>query len=277
MKRFPANTVLKHIGLGFVLVSVVVFLTLMFSLLGAISCAVVSGMILGAARLGKLRSILVSLVFPGVTLILAHVSHALQERENIQFSSVCFGSFWIAYFVTYGLVLLERKAPQPAVQGAAGGPAAPREHDAGLPFRTDAASDSASQASGEPRLEELRGRWSCQTSAQDGQSHTKLLEIDGDRFALSTADPSGRTLSVARGGVRFEKLGPFNTLKILNCDGAFPPDKRAVSPPTWVYRIEAQALTLVLNLESPPGELRPTIETYIKLPDEPRQQGVSEL
>ena len=270
MKRFLANKVIKHIGLGIVLVSVVVFLTLMFSLLGAISCAVVSGMILGAARSGMWRSLLVSLVFPAVTLVMAHVSHALQERQNLQFSLICFGSYWIAYFLTLGIVLLERKSPHPPAQLLAAA-VVPGEGEPAPPSGTGVAGDPAPllrcasiEPTSQPSLDELLGRWSCTTIDSDGQPHTKVMEIDGESLALNITDSKGRTLSVAQGGMRLEKWGPFKTLKVLNWVTNAPAggDERAVAAPVWVYRIQGQTLTIALNLEvSPPGP-PPVMETY---------------
>jgi hypothetical protein len=271
MKRFPVMMLLKTIGLGMVLVSVVVFLTMMFSLLGAISCAVVSGMIMGAARQGKVWSGFVSLVSPAVALILAHVSNALPDLQNLQFSLVCLGAYWIAYFLTSGLVLLERKQPPPSarsntLRGATAGGCEP-----GFPTIPDAISSVAVAASrvpsGEPSLEELTGKWSCSTSGPDGQLHTKVMEIDGTRLALSITDAGGRTSSLAKGGVKLERLGPFKTLKILNweVDWSGGSAERVPFTPTWVYRIEGRTLTLALNLEALPGGIEPVIETYVKL------------
>ena len=284
MKRFPATSVLKQIGLGLVLVTVVVFLTLMFSLLGAISSAVVSGMILGAARTGKLRSILVSLVFPAVTLVMAHVSHALQERQNLQFSLICFGSYWIAYFLTFGIVLLERKPAQSSAPSLSTNVVAPEKCEPvrGSETGTDSAPTPLLPAAspepvGETGVEELRGRWSCTTIGLDGQSHTKVMEIYGDRFALSVTDSKGRTLSAAHGGLRLEQWGPLRALKISNCESKSLEgrDESALFAPVWVYRIEGQTLTIALHLDISPHGPAPTMETYFKLPEHPRQTGAS--
>ena len=222
MQRFLASKVIKHIGLGIVLVSVVAFMTLMFSLLGAISCAVVSGMFLGTARQGMLRSILVSLVFPAVTLVMAHVSQALQERQNVQFSLVCFGSYWIAYFVTCGLVLLERKAPQPSCNRLAARVVASRESELGRRSGTGLAGGAPFiEPANDSGVAELRGRWSCTTIGSDGQSRTKVMELDDDRFALRVTDCRGRLLSIAQGGLRLDQRGLFWTLTIsLNLNSA---------------------------------------------------------
>ena len=272
MKHFLSNKVVKHIGLGVVLVVVVTFLTLMFSLLGAISCAVVCGMILGVARQGTWRSILVSLVFPAVTLVVAHASHALEERQNIQFSLVCLGSYWVAYILTYGLVLLERKPPQPKAQNSVADTLAFGGDTYGQKPGLDTPTPVLSAVSADPgsALEphELRGKWSCKTTDVEGQPHTKTMEIDGDRIVLSVTDSRGRQLTAAKGGMRLEEVGPFRTLRISNWE-VNSLDRRgehAVSELIWVYRIEGQRLSLALNLDSSPQRPPPMVETYFKLP-----------
>jgi hypothetical protein len=207
MKCFRIRAALRQIGLGIALVSIVVLLTTVFSLLGAISCAVLLGMIMGAARQWRRQAILVSLVVPAVTLVLAQVSQALTARQNPVFSMVCFGAFWMAYLMTCGLILLERKQPPGPVQPLPGTSArAPGDTPGPAAL---AAGTAPAAPPRELALAELGGKWVSEIAGRDGHSHQRVIEIAADRFVLIDIDPAGQPRCLAKGTVQLEKPGHF--------------------------------------------------------------------
>jgi hypothetical protein len=65
MNFFSTKIVLQQFVLWCVLAAVVALLTLLFTVLGTITCAVLMGMMLAAVRHGPLRAFSISLVCPG--------------------------------------------------------------------------------------------------------------------------------------------------------------------------------------------------------------------
>ena len=171
---------LTRIGVWCALVGVTVLLTVLFSFLGNLTCAVLSGMILGAARRWRWNEIPISLVFPAVILGLSHYSKLELPPGKVHLIAlVCGAAFWGVYGMTFGLYFLEKKQ-----EVSPGGTA-----------------ETAPSAGPEFRLATLRGSWTCEDSAGNGSTQCKTLRIEEGKFALTVSEPGGRVRVLARGEV----------------------------------------------------------------------------
>jgi len=227
-------------------------------------------MIMGAARPWRRLGLLVSLVFPTVTLSLAQMSNALPARQSLLFATVCFGAFWISYLLTLGLVFMERKQePRPVARGAGPAPTADRTE---LNSRLESAAAVAAPLAAppaEPNVEELRGKWLCETGGRDGHPHKKIIEITDGQLVWSDINPQGHHRLLAQGAVKLERLGPFNILRVLanEAQPSAPSTQTSSLAPTWIYRFADQAFNIATHFEAAASGLEPSVETYRRIPD----------
>lgn len=171
---------LTRIGIWCALVGGTVLLTVLFSFLGNLTCAVLSGMMLGAARRWRWNTIPVSLVFPAVILFLAHFSKLELPPGRVHLVAlVCGAAFWGVYGMAFGLSFLEKK------------PEMPPGSTAETPVNTPP----------EFRMAILRGSWKCEDSAATGSPQCKTLRIEADKFSLSVSERGGPLRVIARGDV----------------------------------------------------------------------------
>jgi len=189
MNSQSGRLMFNQMALWAVLVAVVGLLTLLFSLLGTISCAVIVGVMMGASRRLRWQALPISIVFPAVIVSLSQVSKTeLDWSHTIKMASLCFGVFWATHVVTYLLMFLERppesqatNLPQPA---------------------TASAGTTQPDVVAACCLEDLRGKWHCETTAPDGQTQEKIMIIGEHEFSLSQKTGDGQRL-LARGKVEW--------------------------------------------------------------------------
>ena len=171
---------LTRIGVWCALVGVTALLTVLFSFLGNLTCAVLSGMILGAARRWRWNAVPISLVFPAVILGLSHYSKLELPPGKVHLIAlVCGAAFWGVYGMTFGLYFLERKQEVPL----------------------EVTAETAPSAKPEFRLAALRGSWTCENSAANGSTQCKTLRIEEGKFALTVSERGGRVRVIACGEV----------------------------------------------------------------------------
>lgn len=222
MNAPPIKVCLKSVGLWTLFVSVVVLLTVVFSFLGTISCAVIAGMAMAASRIWNGRVIASSLVFPAVVLTLAHFSKIdLVSNGRLTVATVSFGAFWGTFLLTFLVMLLERRdGGRPAMKTADPSASTRRQVDgeSGSGQREVAAGIvTAANPAGRPAelsLQALQGRWSCEVGATNGPSSRKIIEIAGDRFVLSVGNSDGSAQVCGEGVVKLEVSGPLHTLHL---------------------------------------------------------------
>ena len=86
------------------------FLSVIFNILGTITCAVLAGMMMGAFKGAKWLSALVSMVFPGVFFGLVRTARVeLTQQQVILLGALCFGTFWATYLVSASCSSSNRK------------------------------------------------------------------------------------------------------------------------------------------------------------------------
>ena len=189
----PIRVAIRYAGRWSAIIFFVVLLTLIFSFLGTIICAVLAGMMMGATKHPRWQAMAIAVVFPAVIFTLLRGSRAeLLERQIIELALLCFGAFWATYLVTGFVIWFERK--QAAIVTPASEPAA----ETGLVH---------TGASHEPTLEPLciealQGEWVCQPVPSDPPAQQKKLAIEGDKVTLSLIEDNGQTRPVAEGKVR---------------------------------------------------------------------------
>lgn len=257
----------KRIGLGLAILSIVILMTLLFSLLGTICCAGLLGMILGARGQWRWSTLLVSAIFPAVIVIFARMTQTLSWQQCISAALVCFGGgFWGTYLLSFGLVKLERKtAARPPSQTSPGAKA--RQTSTTEPAHDASASARDPAFASESSLNELQGQWCCETAGNNGQVQRKLIEISNDHLALSLIEPDGRRSCLAKSPVRLEQVGPFRTLKLLHIESGLSPSGADARPATgiWVYRVATETLTIAWNFDRTSPGLPPGSETFKKV------------
>jgi hypothetical protein len=172
----------------------VVLLTLVFSFLGTLICAALSGMMMGATKAPKKISIPFSAFFPCVLVgVLRAQKSELAGTQLILLAVLCLASFWIVHLTGAVLMAYEKRDTT----------------DRSIP-----ASTVPTSALPKLRLEELEGHWSCEVCGADGRIQRRFLEIKNGVLALSTMDAEGRVCSCTRGCVELVAPSGISTLLV---------------------------------------------------------------
>lgn len=174
------------------LTGVSVLLTLLFSVLGNLTCAVVAGLILGSGRRWQWNAVPVSLIFPAVVLALSYYSHVeLPPAKVYLLALVSLGAFWGVLGLTFGLRFLERKGESPPRAVAGSASIQRTEAPPTLPFN----------------LAALEGCWTCEGTGTGGTLRTKTLRIQDGKFVLTERRLRSREQVMARGDLSLSQTG----------------------------------------------------------------------
>ena len=201
---------LTYIGVGGVLVGLTVLLTVLFSFLGNLTIAGITGLMLASARKWRWSVIPISAVFPAVILGLSHFCKIELPPGKVHvIALVCSAVFWGVYGVTFCLHLLEQKEgiPRATTQGRTGLPNGSSRTESDVARGFSAA--------------ELRGDWFCEVAAPGGSLQHKALRIENNRFVLTVTEPDGRRREIARGNVNVAQRG---TVEVMVSFKAAPQD-----------------------------------------------------
>ena len=194
-------------------------LTLIFSFLGAILCAVLAGMMVAVARLPAWHSFVISLISPGVLLTILRTSKAdMSDRQMAVLTLLCLGCFWLTYVVAWGLRLYEQKgqansAVAAARRGSAGSAAGAAGERAGASAAPGPGSPPAfsAAAGGALTLEALQGQWRCGLGA-NGSTRQKLMKIERERLELICNDEAGAVSFATQAQIRLSLAEPLPVL-----------------------------------------------------------------
>ncbi len=198
MNATPLRVAGRYLLAWALVIFFVVLLTFIFSFLGAIMCAVLAGMMLGAARLGRWHNVLASLIFPGAIFGVLRTARAeLLDWQLAAVMALCFAAFWLTYFVASGLIFYEHKGQPGASRPAAKAP-------------TPVADQFPSE---DLNLEALQGRWSCVAGGVNGNRTCKTMAIEREALVLSVADAKGRVRSRARAEIKI--LGAQDSRRLV--------------------------------------------------------------
>ena len=198
----------RYLGAWGAIVIGVVLLSVVFTFLGTITCAVLVGMMMGAFKGAKWFSVLVSLVFPVVIFGMVRGAKVeLTQQQVILLAALCFGVFWVTYLVSAFLFFCEQKGQNsfkvsaPALPGKT---AAPEAQAAGTGCVPAADLRGPTVAAGESCLEHLQGNWVCEASQAGEPLYKKVIQIKETKLELRTVDASGRTTLLATGDVTLQ-------------------------------------------------------------------------
>ncbi len=204
------RTAAKQLALWGLLLVIVALLTALFSILGTITAAVVTGVIMGAARRWNWRAMPVSGVFALAGLTMAQAARAdLNPHQRLWMAGVSFAAFWGIYLLALGLMRLETN--HPAAAEAHARVASARPWRCGVPPESPATAETAHPLS----LRDFQGRWLCETTGPDGQANKRIMEIADHKFALRIRDASGHVHLGAEGQLKLETTVAATILSIL--------------------------------------------------------------
>ena len=206
MSAMSIRVAVRYIGGLIGAILFVGLLTLIFSFLGTIMCAVLAGMMLGATKLGRWQTLALSLIFPAVIFIVLRTSKAdLAGRQIEVISLVCFAAFWLTYIVAAALITYEHQGQGSRASGVTGGTTQLSKIGSACRTATEVAVQPAPEVVQQPArgltLEVLQGTWCC-TAGCNGQRRDKTMHIQQETVILSVADSAGRIRIVTRAEIR---------------------------------------------------------------------------
>ena len=215
MNAVTIKTVGRYLGAWGAIVLCVILLSLLFTFLGTITCAVLSGMMMGAFKGAKWFSVSVSLIFPVVVFGMARGAKVELTPQQITLLAVlCFGTFWVTYLVSAFVLFCEQKdrksakRPAPASPGETLASGAPAAATRSIP---DAAMSEIAVPGTESCLEHLQGDWVCEASRAGHSLCRKVIQIKESKLELMTVDANGRIMLLARGDVTLQSVGASQT------------------------------------------------------------------
>lgn len=114
-------------------------------------------------------------------------------------------------------------------------------------------------------LESLAGKWSVNKTNDQGQAYTQTIEIKKDKLTFWIAGADGQVQLYAKGDIRVEKLGPFNSMKITNLEaGASASELKPVDDErSLIYQLGDDTWTVASNFDKE-REQKPVIDIYKK-------------
>jgi hypothetical protein len=201
MNAAAVRTAGRYLGVWAGIALFVGLVSFTFTFLGAMACAVLAGMMMGAFKGPRWFPVMVSLVFPMVVFGMTRGAQAaLTPQQVLLLVALSFGTFWMTYVVSAFLFFCEQKDKK-----------APRPRAASLPQEPLAQSRQAAATSlpaAESRLEQLQGDWVCEAVNAREPMCRKVIQIKEAHLELKAIDGSGRTTLLAEGEVRLQGSPP---------------------------------------------------------------------
>jgi len=202
----------RYLGVWGAILVGVLLLSVIFTFLGTITCAVLVGMMMGAVKGARWFSVLVSLIFPGVIFGMVRTARVeLTPQQVILLGALCFGTFWGTYLVSAFLFFCEQKerkspklpapAPQPETLAQGGQVAATGCTPAAEPL-------GSTVPAGESCLKQLQGNWVCEASDACEPMYRRIIQIKEAKLELKAIDATGQITLLARGDVTLQDLRP---------------------------------------------------------------------
>jgi hypothetical protein len=108
----------------------------------------------------------------------------------------------------------------------------------------------------------LTGKWSVKKS-NEGQNFTQTVEIKKDKFVFQVLGPDNQVVLYAEGDVKFEKVGPFNSVHFLHIRGGQSADSlqevddERINP----YVLDGDTWMLASNFDKDRDQ-KPTVDVY---------------
>lgn len=227
----PLKRLVGRLQVAIVVVGLVVLVSAIFSVVGTISCCVVFGMMLGSLRASKWDTILISMLFPVVTIVLLQFpAPAVPLPKAILMAGVTFATFWGVCLLTHLLMLAEKRGKSP---DSADGRMEAGQQGAGPPL--------------DPELTALQGRW-VNVPDEPGLP-TEAIEFVREAVRLERLDPHRRVPFSAGGRAHCETLGPFKTISVSDPRMSPRPGGSPNGCETWIYAIVSGELIIASHFE----------------------------
>jgi hypothetical protein len=212
MNAVAVRTAGRYVGAWGAIVLCVVLLSLLFTFLGTITCAVLVGMMMGAFKGAKWFSVCVSLVFPAVILGLARGAKVELTPQQVSLLAVlCFGTFWVTYLVS-AFVFFHEQKDRKLVRCPAHAPQERAWPNSSQVVSTSRPGAAGVREPGEPAeescLEQLQGAWVCEASGGRPPPGRRIIWIKESELELQAVDSNGRITVLARGDVTLQSLKP---------------------------------------------------------------------
>jgi hypothetical protein len=210
MNATAVRTAGRYLGAWGAIVFGVILLSVIFTFLGTITCAVLVGMMMGAVKGARWFSVLVSFVFPAVIFGMVRTTRMeLTPQQVIVLGTLCFGTFWATYLVSAFVFFCEqreRKLPGVSI------PASQLEQ----PVQGGQVADSCVSMvpMGQSGLEQLQGNWVREASSAVESVTRQMIQITEARLELKAIDASGRTTLLGEGAVTLQSMRPAHLLAI---------------------------------------------------------------
>jgi hypothetical protein len=210
MSAVAVRAVGRYLGAWGAIVLCVILLSLLFTFLGTITCAVLAGMMMGAFKGAKWFSVSVSLVFPGVIFCMTRGARVeLTTQQITLLAALCFGTFWVTYLVSAFVFFCEQKDRKSTKRAAS----VPQDEAlaqggqvAGANRNAAAEAPGSTELGTESCLEQLQGDWVCEASRAGHSLCRKIIQIKESKLELKAVDASGRITLLGRGDVTLQSL-----------------------------------------------------------------------
>jgi hypothetical protein len=210
MNAVAIKTAGRYLGAWGTIVLCVILLSLLFTFLGTITCAVLAGMMMGAFKGAKWFSVSVSLVFPTVIFGMARGAKVeLTPQQITLLAALCFGTYWVTYLVSAFVFFCEqkdRKSVKPPASAPPGETLAPGAPAAPAGFNRAATLSELAGPGTESCLEHLQGDWVCEASRAGHSLCRKVIQIKASKLELRTVDANGRSTLLARGDLTLQSV-----------------------------------------------------------------------
>jgi len=194
MNAAAVRTAGRYLGVWGVIAFFVGLVSFTFTFLGAMACAVLAGMMMGAFKGPRWFPVIVSLVFPMVVFGMPQGARSsLTPQQVLLLVALSFAAFWVTYVVSAFVFFCEQK-----------GKKAPRPRAASFPHEPLAQSRQAAKSP----LGQLQGNWVCEVAEASEPMCRKVLQIKEAHLELKAVDGSGQTTLLAEGEVRLQGSPP---------------------------------------------------------------------
>jgi hypothetical protein len=208
MNAAALKTAARYVGAWGAIVCAVVFASFLFTILGTITCAVVTGMMLGAFKGAKWFSASVSFVFPAVIFGLVRIAKVeLTPERVLLLAGLCFGVFWVTYMVSAVVLFCEQgdgeSSKLPEEEGHK--PPGNGEPVTATAVRPAAEAVGATGQTRESWLDQLQGNWVCEAVGADEPPRKKFIQIHDAKLELKSIDAQGQVTLLATADMTLPK------------------------------------------------------------------------
>lgn len=114
-------------------------------------------------------------------------------------------------------------------------------------------------------LPALTGKWTLKKANDEGQIHTRILDIKKDKFTFSIESSDNKMVFFAEGDIQLQKFGPFNAIKFKNMKiGESPANTQPFDEDRdSIYQLADGTLTLASDFDSQ-REQKPSLDIFKK-------------